>query len=300
MQLSKLREKHLHWTKYGRYKPITEQTIITYEKLYKLLINIFSDCHVEELKKDCVMQIREVMMKRGNSQPYIGKAIIFLRTILKYADEELGLNVLPYRTIKIPPREKKVIKYLTYEELEIIYKHLNELHTITGLRLRAFISLILSSALRISEVLSLNRDSIKNNRVKLIGKGNKEIVGMFHDWAIASAEKYLQMRTDNHEALFVAHYDPENPVRWKLERAERYLRELGAELNIEITAHKLRKTASNFFRNGGADIRDVQKLLNHEKVSTTETFYVGVDYDRLQQIHSQKLTYGRVEKLAYV
>ena len=66
---------------------------------------------------------------------------------------------------------------------------------------------------------------------------------------------------------------------------------LSKELGIKIYAHKLRKTYSTHFMHGGGDIHDLQDLLGHSLITTTQ-IYIGTDYARLKELHGQHLNYG--------
>ena len=115
----------------------------------------------------------------------------------------------------------------------------------------------------------------------------------FHDWSLNTLKKYLDKRTDNNLALFVSHPKGKKPERWRDKRVRQYLTLLNEETGIYVTAHKLRRTAATHFRQNGGDIHDIQHFLGHSKITTT-TFYLGVNWDKIQKAHEKFIHYGNL------
>lgn len=291
-------DKYIEWLQYGRPDPVTPSTLATVIKFNKQILKFFGDFPIQELTLDLVLRVKKKMLDNGNKISYIERALGYFRSLVRYLDEELGIDTVDPRSIKLPKRQKGPPEYCTQEELGIILNSIDT-STIQGMRLKALTILILSSGMRITEALSLNRDSIdrKERRAMILGKGGKYGFVFFHQWALNTLDKYLVMRTDNHEALFVSHYDSKNPTRWKDNCVRRYYSILSRELDIRVHPHKLRRTASTFFKHNGGDIYDISKFLRHSSLKITED-YIGVDYNKVQEAHEQFLHYGELTSMA--
>lgn len=293
-QFFELSQQFVEWLQWGRPTPVTRTTIETAEKFNRLILRYTGNFDVTELSQHHILAIRKEMLKKGNALSYIERMLSHLRSFLRYCKAEHGLKVMRPKDIKLPHRKPAIVEYFNHAELEVILEAIDTTK-IQGKRLKALTLILLDSGMRISEALSLNRNSInyQKKRAKVLGKGQKEGIVFFHDWSLKSLQVYLDARTDNHEALFASHYDKKNPTRWTPKCVRRYYQQLSRELDIKINPHKFRKTAATFFRQNGGDIHDVQHFLRHSKITTT-LFYLGIDYDKLQAAHSQHLQLDKI------
>src|ERR1700742_3185660 len=137
---------------------------------------------------------------------------------------------------------------------------------IAGVRLRALFEILLSTGMRISEAVSLNRDSIKSEtkEATVVGKGSKTRAVFFSDEALRWINRYLSRRKDNNSALFVTHGI--EPKRLRRGDIPRFLKAAGKLAGIEkhVTPHLLRHTFCTNLRNHGADISLIKELVGHQ------------------------------------
>lgn len=158
----------------------------------------------------------------------------------------------------------------TDEEIELIRNDLSN-----NKRNHAIVNLLISSGIRIGELVNLNIDDINlSNRTGIVkGKGNKERIIYFDVKTKISLEKYLQARSDKNIALFVSEkkygLGKENN-RVTINNTESIIRESGKRLNIsKAHPHKFRRTIATKAIDKGMPIEQVQKLLGHTKIDTT-------------------------------
>ena len=162
---------------------------------------------------------------------------------------------------------------------------------------KALFALILSTGLRVSEVVSLNvSDLAKNNfEIKVLGKGNKERIVLYGQKCLTRVNKYLSIRNE-----FLKKND--NPALFLNSQGER-LSDRGMRLIVEkrtaqiavnkkISPHSLRHSFATLLVKNGADIRSVQTLLGHASLSTTQ-IYTHLSLDELKDIHYKYHPHGK-------
>ena len=134
----------------------------------------------------------------------------------------------------------------------------------------AIIDLLTSTGIRVGELVKLNRNDIDfaNRECVVFGKGNKQRKVYFGARTKIHLQNYLDSRTDDTPALFVALQKPYN--RLQISGVEIRLRELGKKLNIpKVHPHKFRRTVATMAIDKGMPIEQVQQLLGHQNVDTT-------------------------------
>ena len=161
-----------------------------------------------------------------------------------------------------------------------------------GLRLRAIVEALLGTAMRISELLSLNRDSIDCERkeARIIGKGNKERTVFFSDRCLIWIKRYLDNRTDDCPALFVCQ---NGRTRLKRDDLWRYFdrhRKL-AGIKKKVRPHILRHTAATTLLFNGCPVGHIKAILGHERLETTCRYYLGIDHRAAKAAHQKYLCY---------
>jgi integrase/recombinase XerD len=200
--------------------------------------------------------------------------------------------------ILIPKQPRREVAYLTSEEVERFVDTI-PLTTgagtvyMAGLRFRALVETLLGTAMRIGEVLSLDRNGLDfvNGEAKIIGKGNKERVAFFTNRALHWIKRYLECRGSNNPAVFVSLDGATRLKRTDIWRPFVRHREW-AGINKRITPHLLRHTAATQLLFNGCPIGHIKEILGHERLETTCRYYLGLDHRAAKQAHRQYLTYG--------
>ncbi len=203
-------------------------------------------------------------------------------------------------------KDKTTVKFINEEELSKLLQTINT-KSIYGIRLMAIITTMLSTGTRIHETVSLKYNQIIYNPIKedgkksatadIIGKGGKPRTIFFKHWCLTWIEKYLEIRQDNHPALFVIHCKkPYVPKAISTDEVRKVLSRACKKANIQkITPHMFRKTAATTMHYNGCDIRHIKLYLGHDNVTTTED-YLGPNYHMMQKVHDEYLNYGNTEK----
>lgn len=239
--------------------------------------------HITELKKRTLMRAKEA---RVNS------LVFALRKFLTYCNDVHKIATIIPREIKAMKLPKRDVEFLKEEEIKQFLSGMDST-TMPGLRMRVLVEFLLSTAMRISEALSVNKDGIdwENKEVVIIGKGNKQRTVFLSDRAIGWLQRYLLMRKDNEPALFVTFGEPKRLKAHDLSKQFKHYAE-NAGLKKKVTPHILRHTAATTMSHNGADIRNIQLILGHSDIKTTAKYYLGVDKEALRKAHNQYLKYG--------
>jgi len=147
------------------------------------------------------------------------------------------------------------------------------------------VELLLSTGMRVGELVNLNRDDInfEERSCIVLGKGNKQREVYFDAKTKIHLEKYLKFRTDNEEALFVSKNEPHQ--RLTISGIELIIRNMGKNINIDRAyPHKFRRTLATMAIDKGMPIEQVQKLLGHVKIETT-MHYAMVNQNNVKISH---------------
>ncbi len=222
---------------------------------------------------------------------------MILRGFLRYAREELQANCLEWQAIKLPKRGRKEVVYLSRDEIDRLVGCIKIVNrdgspNVLGLRFRAMVEMLLGSALRISELLSLNRDQIDRTgrECRIIGKGGTARVAFFTERGLLWLDEYLAVRTDQHHAMFVDRSGERRMKRsdiWRFFARHRRL----SGLDKPLHPHILRHTAATLMLFNGCPIGHIKEILGHTRLETTCRYYLGVDHRAAKQAHAEFLRF---------
>lgn len=149
----------------------------------------------------------------------------------------------------------------------------------------AIIDILYSTGIRVGELVRLNRKDINFNDRECIvlGKGDKERKVYFDAKAKIHLQEYLEMRSDDNDALLVTLDAPH--VRLKISGVEIRLRNLGKQAKVErIHPHKFRRTMATRAIDKGMPVEQVQKLLGHSQIDTTMQYAI-VNQSNVKESH---------------
>lgn len=263
---------------------LSEKTIkhkkYTLNELNRYIKKDIKDISLSDLRTFLTYKQEKVIENTLNS------IITRIKAFFTWAYEEEYIDNNPSKRIRKIREPYRISKPLNCIEVEQIRE------TCKNNRDRAIIEFALSTGLRVSEIKNLNIKDIDftNNRVIIIGKGNKERIAFFTDKAKYYLQKYLDTREYKIEdPLFIANRKPYK--RLGARRIEIIVKELKDANNIEkkVTPHTFRKTMATNLLEGGADITVVQKLLGHVNINTT-LIYAQTSMETVKYQYSKHLT----------
>lgn len=221
--------------------------------------------------------------------------IIALRSWLKYLIKRDAPVIHPEK-IDLPKAESHSMKFLNTDQVERLLTQ-PDLSSKTGMRDRALLEVLFSTGLRVSELVSLNRDQIDTGRNEfgVIGKGRRPRVVFLSDRAADWVERWLATREDNWRPVFIrlARNKPDlladgEEMRLTSRSVQRtvdsYCRK--AKLPVKISPHGIRHSFATDLLSNGAGLRDVQEMLGHKNIATTQ-IYTHVTKPQLKKIHGK-------------
>jgi len=219
--------------------------------------------------------------------------VIALRAFLRYLVVQRDIPTLSPDKIELPKQSSRSVAFLNPEQMGRLLNS-PQISNIIGLRDRVVLETLFSTGLRVSELVSLNRDQVDLERKEfgVKGKGNKLRVVFLSDTGTEWIERYLRARKDNFKPLFIRYSgavdSQKSGERMRLTARSiqnivaKYARRSG--LPIEATPHTLRHSFATDLLISGADIRSVQEMLGHESIKTTQV-YTHVTNRHLKEVH---------------
>jgi integrase/recombinase XerD len=246
-----------------------------------------------DLTRMDVVALRNTMLDRklGIARQY--SVLMTLKVFCKFCRQVLHLTCLdPDREIQLPKRPKPFVHYLTNADVERV-RRATETHTFTGLRMRTLIEVLLTTGLRISEALSLDRTPFEagETEVNIIGKGRKPRAVYFPGATVGWIKRFLRFRADDCPAVFVT---TGIARRWDRNDLSKYFKMLKWKAGIDkpLTPHILRHTYCTNLRDNGTDITLIKELAGHQDIQTTAKYYLGVSKQALRDAVRKNLNYS--------
>lgn len=221
-----------------------------------------------------------------------------IRVFFKYICNKMKLIPNnPAQDLDSPKLERRLPKYLTLEQskelLDTVANPINNKghgnHDNTE-RNFAMITLLLNCGMRLNELVNINISDIdfENNKLTVIGKGDKERVIYLNKACVSAINKYLEVRPkdgvqfNSKDALFLSEQKRRISRRSVQYIIKDEIKLAGIEKANNYSVHKLRHTAATLmYKYGDVDIRALQELLGHESISTTQ-IYTHVDDDQVR------------------
>ena len=219
------------------------------------------------------------------------RRLTVFKRYFRWALREHLIKADPTLKLQSARQALRVPKVMSEAQVEALLAAPDE-GTALGLRDRAMLELLYASGLRVSELVGLKTFHVSLNEgvLRIIGKGNKERLVPFGQFAREQLERYLALsRTEilgrqQTDDLFVTARGRRmsRVMFWMLVKKYALL----ADISSPLSPHTLRHAFATHLLNHGADLRAVQMLLGHADISTT-TIYTHVARERLKTLHAQ-------------
>jgi len=226
-----------------------------------------------------------VLADHGLMRKSMARKLAVLRTFFKFLCRKEILQINPVQRVASPKLGRRLPNFLYLEQMEALLKA-SDCTTLLGSRDQVIIELLYGSGLRVSELVGLNLENLdlESGLIRVLGKGSKERVVPITNHAIQAIEGYLGMRKDNTKILLLNYQG----TRLSARSVRRILDKLVAKLSLvqHVSPHMLRHSFATHMLDGGADLRSVQELLGHQKLSSTQ-IYTHLTRERLKTVYDQ-------------
>lgn len=271
------------------------RTFLRFLKLHKNLVDAniefekikIDDVDIDLIRTVTLSDLYEYMSflsrERNNKSRSRARKVASIKSFFNYLYVKARLlETNPASELESPKILKRLPKYLNFEESKRLLEAVNGKHRE---RDYAILTLFLNCGLRLSELVNININNIKNNTLTVIGKGNKERTIYLNNACIKAIERYLQVRpkdgVKDKNALFLSERKQRISNKTVQHIVKKYITEAGLDPE-RYSTHKLRHTAATLmYKYGKVDIRALQQILGHESVATTE-IYTHVDNEQLK------------------
>jgi len=274
----------------------------TIENYYHYLNRFIKFANIEsptEMTSEIVRRYRLYLNryrgKKGNALKKITQNyhLIALRGFLKYLAKR-DVVCLSAEKIELMDIEQREVDVLNLEQVDRLLKA-PDTSTIRGKRDRAILEILFSTGMRVSELVSLNRDTINFERreFSVLGKGKKRRVVFLSKRGAHYLKEYLDAREDKFKPVFIrfqgkrTNADPEgSDLRLTPRSVQRLVGKCSVRAGIvlNVTPHTLRHSFATDLLISGADLRSVQELLGHKNITTTQ-IYTHLTNKHLREVH---------------
>ncbi len=262
---------YLDYLKYER--KLSNNTYESYYYNLKMISDFFDSKKVINLNED---DIRNYLYKLDKNSKTKAHYLTVLNSFYEYMLELNRITKNPCVNIKMPKLDKRLPKYLTFEEIDKLLDI--DCKKPIDYRNKAMLEVLYATGIRISELLNLTKSNYNKSGayIKVMGKGKKERIVPIGDITIKYLDIYVDkyrgyiLNTKDSNYLFV-NYNGQRMSRqgfFKILKKQCQL----SEINKEISPHIIRHSFATHLLNNGADLRIIQELLGHENISTTEIY----------------------------
>ena len=284
-----------HINKYKSYltneRKYPENTVLGYLNdlnNYNLYIKE-NNINYKKINKEEIRGYLKYLDELKRSKSSISRSLSALRNFYTYLMHNNIVDNNPYKNIRNPKKDKKLPNFLQHDELKTIFDSI-DMSTSLGLRNRLIIELLYATGIRVSELTSLKLSNIdmNNQEIRILGKGSKERIVFFGDYAKHFLELYIKearpdlLKQNKSETLLINNSSEPLSRRGVELIVDEVVKK--AALKHNISPHVLRHTFATDMLNNGADLKSVQELLGHESLSTTQ-IYTHITNERLRSVY---------------
>jgi integrase/recombinase XerC len=284
---------------------VSEHTLRNYQSDLEQFVDYLSPAHPKTGKRTAPapaeidhITIREWLASLHSAQKKkssIARKLAALRTFFQFLVREGMLELNPAKLVSTPRLEKKLPKHLSIEEA-IRFIETPDIETELGKRDRAMLELMYATGVRVAELTKLNLGHIdfKNRLIRVSGKRRKERIVPFGEPALEALRSYLDVRDGlldaapvserEPEALFLNYQGTRITTRSVGRVVEKYIRVCAGR--YDISPHALRHSFATHLLDSGADLRDIQELLGHARLSSTQ-IYTHVSMEKLIKVYDK-------------
>lgn len=270
-----------------KIKSYSNHTILSYERDINEFFIFLSGQKIalNQINSSLGSQWLISLRKKGLSNRSIHRKISSVRNFFRYLQKNNHLEQNIFEGIRVPKIEEKLPKILSLEDVDKLLSF--QPKSKYDFRDKAFLELLYSSGLRVSEAVNVTMKSFEANFsfLKVLGKGRKERLVPVGDFAIKAINDWLNNRglVEDQNILFTNKYGKKITVRAMQQRLEKISLSLGMQ---SIHPHMLRHSFATHMLESSGDLRSIQEMLGHSSLSTTQ-IYTKLNFQQLVKIYDK-------------
>lgn len=282
-------EDYIRYLTYERQ--YSKYTVVNYESDILEFMDYLNSEGIELLKIDYSLirsYLSYLFNKKEDNNTTVSRKISSLRGFYKYLSNNGFIKNNPFRLVSLPKKSKHLPKYFYYNELEELF-NICDTKTPLGQRDELILEMLYATGVRVSELVNIQITDINeyDMTIKILGKGNKERIVAFGEYAkealdlyLSDGRKFLNVKDSNY--LFLNHIGGHLTTRGVRDILNRIIKKTSLDKNI--SPHMLRHTFATHLINEGCDLLAVSELLGHESISATQ-IYTHVTTEHLKDVY---------------
>lgn len=272
-------------------KHYSELTVKGYLKDLNMFLEYLNENNIKNYKSvdyQCIRLYINYLYKLKYNNKTISRHISSLRSFFKYLKVNKAINNNPMTLVSNPKLDKKLPKYLNFEDVEKLLNAFDNNNYI-GLRNSLILEMLYSTGIRVGEIVNIKLKDISmlDKSIKITGKGNKQRIVYYGTKCSKLLKLYLKksypiLNSNSSNYLLLSKTGKkinDREIRTIIDNATKI-----AGINMKISPHVLRHTFATHMLNEGADLRSVQELLGHENLSTTQ-IYTHLTNDKIRNTY---------------
>ena len=252
---------------------------------------------VNEIDHLTIREWMSALHSLNKKKTSIARKLASLRTFFQFLVREGVLENNPAKLVATPRIERKLPTHLSMEDA-VRFIETPDLNTDLGKRDRAILEFLYATGVRVGELVNLNLKDIdyREKLVRVTGKRKKQRILPFGEPALQALLHYLETTRPlflsncppserDEEVVFLNYQGTRITTRSVGRMVDKYIK-LCAEINRDISPHSLRHSFATHLLDSGADLRDIQELLGHVRLSTTQ-IYTQVSMEKLIEVYDK-------------
>jgi len=264
--------------------------------LFLLKIERREDFPVEQIDRLTIREWMAELHNAGKKKTSVARKLASLRTFFQFLIREGKLDNNPAKLVATPRVEAKLPNHLSMEDA-VRFIETPDANTELGRRDRAIIEFLYATGIRVGELVNINMRDIdfRERMVRVTGKRKKQRIVPFHEHALQALMVYLtQTRpvflnncppaTRDEKPVFLNYQGTRLTTRSVGRMIDKYIKQCADIHNI--SPHSLRHSFATHLLDQGADLRDIQELLGHARLSTTQ-IYTQVSMEKMIDVYQK-------------
>ena len=262
---------------------------------YLLKIENLDDISVKDIDR---LTIREWMaeLHADHKKTSVARKLASLRTFFQFLVREGTIETNPAKLVATPKIERKLPNHLSMEDV-VRFIETPDLNTDLGKRDRAIIEFLYATGIRVGELVSIDLKDIdfREKLVRVTGKRKKQRIVPFGEPSLQALMHYLSETrpiflnncppaTRDANAVFLNYQGTRITTRSVGRMIDKYIKRC-ADIH-DISPHSLRHSFATHLLDQGADLRDIQELLGHALLSTTQ-IYTQVSMEKMIEVYDR-------------
>lgn len=274
-------------------KGLASNTLLSYEQdlaFYKRYLETAKIGDWSGIKREHIIKFLMGEKNRGLESSTLARRLVAIKLFHRFLVKERYLGEDVTSVLESPRLWKKLPRFLTSQEMDLLLKTPGHVKGPIGLRDQALLECLYATGIRVSEITGLRLEDVnlEGGYLKCLGKGGKERIVPVGREAIRACKLYLEKGRPKQKAhsqhFFIGKRRKGLTRQFVWQMIKRYVRQAG--ISKPITPHTFRHSFATHLLEHGADLRIVQELLGHADISTTQ-IYTHVSRDRLKSIHAR-------------